>query len=484
LSAITPNSTLRYGTGSPATAGADERLGPHELSPDERGPGGLSKAAWVKIGVITFLLCAIFWPNLSRLWLKTNPIWANQPDSANWQHAFFVPLIGLFYLYVNREQILAAPVRSRRIREGRRDGNLKTIGLMFLAVWVVPAALLLLLGLHHSALGLQFLVVITLAFANTVLSLYVPSQQLGFLILIEGLAVAMFGIWPGRNDFVWDVGMVITVFGVVLMLAGWDVMKVAWFPIAFLICALPWPGLVYSWIAGPLQVLAAKAAVVTLRFTGVEALRVGTKMMMMEPDGVRILNVAEACAGLRSLMTFITLGAAIAFLSSRPLWQKGVVVLSAIPIAIFCNMMRVTGQGLLDHYGSRELAVGFAHQFVGIVMLIPAFLLLLGVAWLLDHLFLEEVDDKDTLIVRAVKARNVSAPAAAPAAAAAPAPAAAPAAARPATGAAPAARPPGAVPREPKVIPVPRTGAAAAAAARSAAARPPQPPPQQRRDPQ
>jgi exosortase/archaeosortase family protein len=188
-------------------------------------------------------------------------------------------------------------------------------------------------------------------------------------------------------------------------------MKIAWFPIVFLVCAIPWPGLVYSWIAGPLQTLAARAAVVVLRFTGVEIIRSGTKMLMMVPnaatgqDELRILNVAEACAGLRSLMTFITVATAVAFLSARPLWQKIVITASAIPIAIFCNVMRVTGQGLLDRYWSQELAEGFAHQFVGLVMMIPAFLLILLVCWLLDHLFVDEVDEAERQRLRMSGAR-------------------------------------------------------------------------------
>jgi exosortase/archaeosortase family protein len=100
--------------------------------------------------------------------------------------------------------------------------------------------------------------------------------------------------------------------------------------------------------------------------------------------------VAEACAGLKSLMAFITLAAAVGFLSSRPLWQKIAITVSAVPIAIFCNMMRVSGQGLLDHYVSRELSDGFAHQFVGMVMLIPAFFLIQLTAYLMDNLFIEE----------------------------------------------------------------------------------------------
>src|SRR5690606_19673495 len=140
--------------------------------------------------------------------------------------------------------------------------------------------------------------------------------------------------------------MVIALFGLVLALCGWDVMKVTWFPIVFLICALPWPGLVYSWVAGPLQVIAAKVAVRVLEFTGVTSYVSGTKIFIYGDGGaLRTLNVAEACAGLKSLMTFVTIGAALAFLSARPLWQKLIITLSAIPIAIFCNTMRVSGQG-------------------------------------------------------------------------------------------------------------------------------------------
>ena len=394
MSAITPDATVGYGAGS------------HHAV----GPGGLSKAAWIRIATIALLMGAIFWPNLSRLWHKTNPL-SNQPDAGNWQHAIAVPLIGLYYLYANREQLLAAPVRSRRLGTGRRSKDLKTLGYMFLLTWVLPCALLLMLGLHNSFFGAQLFIAITILFANVVASLFVPSAQLGFFILVEGLAIALFGIHPGHNDFVWDFGMVVTLFGVVLMLTGWDVMKIAWFPIVFLVCALPWPGLVYSWIAGPLQTLAARAAVMTLRFTGVDILRSGTKMLMMVPnaatgqDELRVLNVAEACAGLRSLMTFITVAAAVAFLSARPLWQKIVITVSAVPIAIFCNVIRVTGQGLLDRYWSQELAEGFAHQFVGLVMMIPAFLLILLVCWLLDHLFVDEVDEAERQRLRMSGAR-------------------------------------------------------------------------------
>jgi exosortase/archaeosortase family protein len=162
----------------------------------------------------------------------------------------------------------------------------------------------------------------------------------------------------------------------------------------------------YSRIAGPLQQLAANVAVRTLELTGVEASANGTKILIAGNGGaIRTLNVAEACAGLRSLMTFISVGAAVAFLSHRPLWEKILITVSAIPIAIFCNVMRVSGQGLLDHYVSQQLSENFAHQFVGMIMLIPAFLLILMIGWILDRIFVEEADQRreaPRLIRRAV----------------------------------------------------------------------------------
>jgi exosortase/archaeosortase family protein len=186
-------------------------------------------------------------------------------------------------------------------------------------------------------------------------------------------------------------------------------MKIAWFPIAFLICAIPWPGLFYSEIAWPLQQLAAKVAVKVMSFGGVDAARSGTRIFFLAKDGeLRPLNVAEACAGLRSLMTFISLAGAIAFLSNRPMWQRLIIVLSAIPIAIFCNVMRVSGQGLTDYYISEQFGRGFAHTFYGLVMYVPAFFMVLMVVWMLDHLFIDEADEQEKAkLAGAAKAKMI-----------------------------------------------------------------------------
>jgi exosortase len=370
----------------PVTIAPESAIDLERLAATRGGaPTGLSATAWAKIAVITLLIVAIFWSSLARLWLKTNPF----TGEGNWGHAFIVPLIGLYYLYLNRDDLFRAPVQP--VLPGQ-FGSFRLIASIAMILFGLGSAFVV-APMFAASLRPLFAVA---GQALAILGTLVLLLNFGVGTLVFGLLTFGYGIWPGQNDYVKDLGLVITIFGTVLSICGWQVMKIAWFPIVFLVCALPWPGLVYSWVAGPLQQLAATVAVVTLNLTSVDAQQSGTKIIIPTNDPLqpRLLNVAEACAGLRSLMTFITIGAAVAFLSSRPLWQKLLITACAVPIAILCNVMRVAGQGLLDTYVSQELAEGFAHQFVGLIMLIPAFFMLLGVAWVVDQLFVEEAEAK------------------------------------------------------------------------------------------
>jgi exosortase len=385
--------------------------------PEEREPllWGLSASAWLTVLLVGGLLVALFRFNLARLWSKTNPF----TGDPNWGHTPIIPLIGLYYLYLNRDRLLAATVRPILFGRPTRHRLIVTgaaIAGGALAFFAGGAVLAAVLG-PNDVLAFAARVVGQAAVAWGALNLLL-GWGLGNLLF--GLLTFAYGIYPGQNDWVKDYGMAHTIFGTVLTLCGWQVMRVAWFPIAFLVCGIPWPGLVYSWLASPLQHLAAGVAVKTLNFTGIDSVRAGTKMFITNADGVaRPLNVAEACAGLRSLMTFISVAAAVAFLSARPFWQKLVITASAVPIAIFCNVMRVTGQAYLDRLGGPQWSEGFAHGFAGVVMLVPAFFLILLVCWVLDHLFIEEVDDQARLRAAArARAAATAATAAATAAAA------------------------------------------------------------------
>src|SRR5215212_6428379 len=326
-------------------------------------------------------MCALFRFNLVRLWGKTNPFTGQDP---NWQHSIFVPLIGVYYLYLHRDELLKAAVAPVR----------RELGIRIPAGVGMLVAVVIALGLMNmSETGVPLMLAGVLAL-GMILPLAIPTSTVfGSVVMVEGLLVFAYGIFPGQNDYIKDLGMVITIFGVTTLLAGWAVMRIAWFPIVFLIVGLPWPELVYSKLAWPLQKLAASAAVATLRLCGVDAINYGTRIMMFDAARQqRVLNVAEACAGLKSVMTFLMVAGTVAFLTARPAWEKAVMTFSAIPIAIFCNTARVAGQGLLDRYVSHEVSEGFAHQFVGLIMLIPGFFLILVVGWILDKIFIEEVD--------------------------------------------------------------------------------------------
>ncbi len=340
--------------------------------------------SWARVAVILALFGWLFRHNFVRLWLKTNPF----NGEPNWSHSIFVPIIGLYYLFVHREDL--AKARPTQFVWGPILRPARTY---------VAAGMLVFGGLLYIACkGRTGLVFTSLSPAGLALAVYgvlVFLLDWSIATMLFGLGVVFYGIYPGQNDYLKDLGMVIMLFGIVLMLNGWEVMKIAWFPIAFLICAIPWPGLVYSWVAEPLAQTAAHIGVIVLKLTGVEAVNEGTKIKIFGQIGLppRILNVAEACAGMRSLMTFIALAGAIAFLPVKPLWQRLIIVASAVPIAIFCNMSRISVVGLLDHYVSTKWSDSFAHQFVGTVILFPAVILIYLVGSALEKIFIVEADD-------------------------------------------------------------------------------------------
>ncbi len=353
--------------------------------------------AWLKVVLIIVAFAWLYWNNLTRLWEKTNFFTGDK----NWLHAMTIPLIGIYYLLLHRDELKITPVvplLGDRFTKNRLISVLiaSAIGALtwVLAPYVVPSIdSTIQISAIVSKLGLGLLILAGLALL----------LDWGLGTLVGGLLLTAFGIWPGQNDFVWDVGMIVTLFGIVLTMCGWQVMRIAWFPIAFLLCALPWPPLVYSQVALPLQKIAAMSSVAMMNLIGVEASHGGSKIFIAQYDpgtgrqlADRALNVAEACAGLVSLMTFISISAAVAFLSSRALWQKLVITASAVPIAIFCNVLRVAGVGLLDKYAGRDWSEGFAHQFAGMVLLLPAFFLIMLVCWIVDQMVIEEADDPTT----------------------------------------------------------------------------------------
>jgi exosortase len=221
------------------------------------------------------------------------------------------------------------------------------------------------------------------------------ANYLGLVFLICGIVFYPFNIVQLRYGYLRPIGMIATLGAIVLFLGGWRLVKYTWLPIAFLIFAVPLPRRYYVSLTMPMRHLAAAVATALLNLvSGMEATVSGVvidviyKGQRLEPS----LNVAEACSGMRLLMAFLALGVAMAYLHHRPLWQRFVLLASTIPIAIFCNIVRVTVTGFIYVLIHPKYTQGIYHDTLGLAMLPLAFGLYGFLAWFMSSIFIEEAD--------------------------------------------------------------------------------------------
>ncbi len=219
---------------------------------------------------------------------------------------------------------------------------------------------------------------------------------LGLPLMLMALAFQIMAVYPIRNDWLYWLSMVLLVFATVLYLGGWRIIRITALPILYFVLAIPIPSLLYERIALPLQNLAAQASTVTLRVLGVDiAVRASLLEIVSVGGNWYPLTVAEACSGVRSLLAYVALGVAWAYLTDRPVWQRVILVAAAVPIAIITNMMRVIITCSMYVIDRPELGSRFMHEFTGMLMLVPALLMFWGLAKLLSSLFVEVEDEED-----------------------------------------------------------------------------------------
>ena len=195
--------------------------------------------------------------------------------------------------------------------------------------------------------------------------------------------------------------MIATVGAVILFLGGGKIVRYAWLPVVFLIFAIPLPARLYFQITMPMREMASEvAAVVLSALPNVDCSALGVVIHGMHGSEVVNLNVAEACSGMRLLMAFLALGVAMAYLEYRPALHRIILLCSTIPIAIFCNMIRVVTTGMIYMYIGPEWAKGDMHALLGLVMLVVAFALYGLLAWIMSNMFVEE-ETAEVLVVNA-----------------------------------------------------------------------------------
>jgi exosortase len=226
-----------------------------------------------------------------------------------------------------------------------------------------------------------------------ILNLQTKPNYLGLFFLICGILFYPLNIIHLRYGYLNPIGMIATLGAVVLFLGGWELVKYTWLPIGYLVFAVPLPERYYVSLTIPMRQWAASVAAFLLSLVNnLEATANGVvvdviyKGQRLEPP----LDVAEACSGMRLLMAFLALGVAMAYLHYRPIWQRVILLASTIPIAIFCNIVRVTITGFIYVMISPKYAQGIYHDMLGMAMLPLAFGLYGLLAQFMSSLFVEE----------------------------------------------------------------------------------------------
>jgi exosortase len=214
----------------------------------------------------------------------------------------------------------------------------------------------------------------------------------GLVPVVVGLAIYMF-CWLGpptlRHHNLQGGGLSITLFGLVLLFFGWRAMAVLWFPLAYLcVFGQTISGKLMNYVTFPLQDLTSRGAYFALNLIGCDTDRTGNILTVWDNGVEKTLNIAEACSGMRMLMAFLALGVAMAWTGFGRFWQRALLIGLGVPIAILVNILRVVTLGLLSLY-STDFAAGEFHKLIGLLWLVPAFLMYLAVSWMLRQVLVE-----------------------------------------------------------------------------------------------
>jgi exosortase len=199
-----------------------------------------------------------------------------------------------------------------------------------------------------------------------------PSAA-GVLVLAGSLLLLVAGEL-GADLFLTRISLVGVIAGTILMLYGRAHLRRLAFPVGLLVLMVPLPAVVFNQIAFPLQLLASRVGEAVLSTAGIPVLREGNVLVLPTTT----LEVAEACSGIRSLVSLLALAMLVGKLVETRRWARVALALLAVPIAIAANAARVAGTGLAADWIGPRAAEGFFHEFSGWVMFVLAFSLLLA----------------------------------------------------------------------------------------------------------
>ncbi|HEY7837273.1 MAG TPA: exosortase/archaeosortase family protein [Terriglobales bacterium] len=208
----------------------------------------------------------------------------------------------------------------------------------------------------------------------------IPARPSHWGLVLAVVAEAQYLVgFLGAEYFLQRTSLLLLIAGALVYLSGWQLLRTQLFSLTLLLLAIPLPAIIFNSIAFPLQLLASSWAAFLLNLCSIPVYRSGNILMLPQ----RTLDVAEACSGIRSLFSLIALAMLVAYFVPARFWVRLGLVLSAIPIALGANALRIAATGLIGRWFGPQYSEGFFHEFSGWVIFVVAFIALLGEASLL-----------------------------------------------------------------------------------------------------
>ena len=202
----------------------------------------------------------------------------------------------------------------------------------------------------------------------------VRPHWFGLVVIAGALSLLIVGVL-GAELFLSRTSLIFLLAGMVIYFQGWGWFRKLLFPWAVLFLMVPIPVIVFNNVTLPLQFLASKLATAMLDGLGVPVIREGNVITLPAMK----LEVVEACSGIRSLVSLVTLAVIYGYFAESKVLRRVLLILAAIPVAVFANGVRIMGTGLLGQYWDPDKAQGFFHEFSGWVIFVLALAMLLAI---------------------------------------------------------------------------------------------------------
>lgn len=199
------------------------------------------------------------------------------------------------------------------------------------------------------------------------------------LVIVCFAALVELAATLGAELFTARLSFVIALFGTVLYLGGTRWIKILLFPFSLLLFMIPIPAIIYSTLTLKLQTLASELGEMLITAMGIPVLREGNTLKLPS----QTLDIAEACSGIRSLLSLLFLSLVYSYFMDKKVWMRWALLIATVPIAIGANGIRVAMTGLLSEIDVK-LASGVYHEIEGYIVFIVALAALLATHRLLN----------------------------------------------------------------------------------------------------